>query len=415
MTAAGGVAHIYEGNGALSRVASGTPSDPATSFLLQDYDGRYLRTGHCHDVAGLGAVTVADISAVVAVFGTSEPQATYDIRRNVSPTTAPDSAIAIQDITQITAEFGQVCPDTGHFFYNGDGLRMRKQVAPAGVTQTTDYVWDTGTTPAAVLEETTGSATVDHVNGHGLIAAIQGSSASFYLSDGLGSTVALTNAAGVVTDRYRYDAFGALRSQQGSSTQPFRFAGQQQDTNVGGQPYYLRARYYSPTVGRFLTPDPALGSHAERPQSWNAYAYVQNNPVNLVDPSGLDSDDEPQPVPALVAPEDREEYCAREAEKCRKFGEERGFIDAYVMVCIPLQKECELTGNYDWLAYHERWAPYPIRKNPKEGPFWHIGEINFPRTGTGGYLNEKDSKEGRGFNCGMTQPFANGWNPFRLW
>ncbi len=50
--------------------------------------------------------------------------------------------------------------------------------------------------------------------------------------------------------------------------------------------YYLRGRYYDPTIGRFLTRDPLPASTRE-PQSLNAYPYVQNNPVNRVDPTGL--------------------------------------------------------------------------------------------------------------------------------
>ncbi len=50
--------------------------------------------------------------------------------------------------------------------------------------------------------------------------------------------------------------------------------------------YYLRARYYDPAIGRFLTRDPLPGS-ALAPQSLNPYPYVGNNPVNRVDPSGM--------------------------------------------------------------------------------------------------------------------------------
>ncbi|MCS7001192.1 MAG: RHS repeat-associated core domain-containing protein, partial [Candidatus Kapabacteria bacterium] len=49
---------------------------------------------------------------------------------------------------------------------------------------------------------------------------------------------------------------------------------------------YLRARYYGPQWGRFLTRDPLMGQHTQ-PQTFNPYAYVTNNPINLIDPSGL--------------------------------------------------------------------------------------------------------------------------------
>jgi len=50
---------------------------------------------------------------------------------------------------------------------------------------------------------------------------------------------------------------------------------------------YVNNRYYSNAYGRFMTPDPATGSSSSNPQSWNKYAYVNGDPVNLTDPIGL--------------------------------------------------------------------------------------------------------------------------------
>ena len=82
----------------------------------------------------------------------------------------------------------------------------------------------------------------------------------------------------------------------------FRFAGEEYDLKAREQGtfgltgtnglYYLRARYYDPTIGRFLTRDPLPGS-IQHPQSLNAYPYVQNNPVNRMDPTGLFSEGSP--------------------------------------------------------------------------------------------------------------------------
>jgi len=59
-----------------------------------------------------------------------------------------------------------------------------------------------------------------------------------------------------VTDTYRYDAFGATRTPPGPSAQPFRFTGEQRESESGL--YYLRARYYDPAIGRFVTGGPFL-------------------------------------------------------------------------------------------------------------------------------------------------------------
>jgi RHS repeat-associated protein len=101
--------------------------------------------------------------------------------------------------------------------------------------------------------------------------------------DGLGSVRQLTNPMGQVTDTYTYDAFGSPLVVTGSTVNPYRFAGEQADPNVG---YYLRARYYNPSAGRMVGRDPIMGSLTQ-PMSRHSYLYGFNNPVNLTDPSGL--------------------------------------------------------------------------------------------------------------------------------
>ena len=104
------------------------------------------------------------------------------------------------------------------------------------------------------------------------------------LTDGLGSTSDLRDESGDAVADYTYDVFGAIRAQSGSSPNEFTFTGEQVDADSGL--YFLRARYYDPATGRFVGQDPLLGS-AREPSSLNRYPYVLNDPVNLVDPSGL--------------------------------------------------------------------------------------------------------------------------------
>jgi RHS repeat-associated protein len=98
-----------------------------------------------------------------------------------------------------------------------------------------------------------------------------------YITDGLGSTIALANESGDVVQRYSYDAFG---NQQASGTipNPFTYTGQAWDP-VSGL-YYYGARYYDPELGRFISKDPIRHT--------NPYAYVGNDPVNATDPTGAD-------------------------------------------------------------------------------------------------------------------------------
>jgi RHS repeat-associated protein len=89
----------------------------------------------------------------------------------------------------------------------------------------------------------------------------------------------LTDSAGTATDTYSYDVYGAVRAQTGTTNNDFRFTGEQADDNANRGLYYLRARHYDPALGRFLSKDPV--------PFVNRYAYVDGNPVNLSDPSGL--------------------------------------------------------------------------------------------------------------------------------
>jgi RHS repeat-associated protein len=95
------------------------------------------------------------------------------------------------------------------------------------------------------------------------------------------TTVYLTDEYGVPSQRE-----GADGTQATASSQPFWFTGELTDFDAGTNFVYLRARYYAPDLGRFLTRDPWAGS-SRAPGTLNRYAYVGNNPTNAADPSGL--------------------------------------------------------------------------------------------------------------------------------
>ena len=115
-----------------------------------------------------------------------------------------------------------------------------------------------------------------------------------YLSaDLLGSTRLVTDEKGNVVGRHDYLPYGeeivlGRGSQWGPDVDPVRqkFTGQQRDTETGVD--YFQARYYGSTLERFTSTDPAnAGADASSPQSWNGYAYVGNNPLVNVDPTGM--------------------------------------------------------------------------------------------------------------------------------
>ena len=107
------------------------------------------------------------------------------------------------------------------------------------------------------------------------------------MQDGQGSTRTLTNSAGYITDTYDYSAFGELQNQTGTTENKYLYTGQQFDKSTGL--YDLRARFYSPSVGRFLSQD-TYAVNYNNPIELNRYGYAAGNPVNASDPSGMMAD-----------------------------------------------------------------------------------------------------------------------------
>jgi len=106
---------------------------------------------------------------------------------------------------------------------------------------------------------------------------------SFYGYDGGGNVRLLTDATGTVTDTYDYDAWGNQVNTSGSTPNVYLYRGEQYDPDLGL--YYLRARYFDPVTGRFLTRDPERG-RIVTPEGLHKYLYAWADPVNRVDPLG---------------------------------------------------------------------------------------------------------------------------------
>jgi RHS repeat-associated protein len=164
---------------------------------------------------------------------------------------------------------------TTSYGYDGDGLRRSStQGASTGT-----YTWDL----AARLPLLLADSTARYLYGpddQPLAEVMVGTNTIYYYhADQLGSIRALTDAAGAVVNTATYDPYGVPLSSTGSVSNPFGYAGEYRDGASGL--IYLRARYYDPATQQFLTVDPLVKEGEQ------AYAYVDDNPLNHKDPSGL--------------------------------------------------------------------------------------------------------------------------------
>jgi RHS repeat-associated protein len=160
------------------------------------------------------------------------------------------------------------------FQYDVFGRRTVKQIG----TNNVSYLYD-GDTPIAQLS---GGAVIASTLSGGLdryFERSEASGSSDFLPDMLGSTLALTDSSGGLQTQYTYEPFGNTSFTGSASTNPFQFTGREND---GTGLYFNRARYYSPTLQRFISEDPILFSGG----SQNLYAYAFNNPLRFSDTNG---------------------------------------------------------------------------------------------------------------------------------
>ncbi|MCF7962081.1 MAG: putative Ig domain-containing protein [Pirellula sp.] len=166
--------------------------------------------------------------------------------------------------------------------YDAEGIRVAQTISAAE----TRFLIDSVQPYAQVAMEYTpgGIIKVSYVHGNDLISQNRDGARSFYHVDGLGSTRALSDASGIVTDAYVYEAFGRTIRQVGSTENLYLFAGEQRDAATGLD--YLRARWMDTHLGVFLGRD-AFHGFVTNPVTLHKYIYANSNPIMNSDPTGL--------------------------------------------------------------------------------------------------------------------------------
>jgi RHS repeat-associated protein len=159
------------------------------------------------------------------------------------------------------------------FAYDATGLLTAKT---SGLS-TQHLAWD-ASTPLPLLLNDGEKSYVYGPNGLPIEQISSGEKPTYLHHDQLGSTRLLTDASGKTSASFSYAPYGELEGTTGTATTPLAFAGQYTDAETGLQ--YLRARFYDPGTGQFLSRDPLQALTRE------PYAYAADNPANLVDPEG---------------------------------------------------------------------------------------------------------------------------------
>ncbi len=165
-----------------------------------------------------------------------------------------------------------------------NGLRYEKTVNG----QTINHVWDGNQQIIADVIDNQFYEADCYIRGTNLVAKYnfwngKKSEYTYYTQNAHGDVVNLTDKDGKVTKNYRYDAFGVEKNIDENDTNAFRYCGEYYDTESGT--IYLRARYYDPSIGRFISRDTVTGNNID-PLSLNLYTYCLNNPLNFVDENG---------------------------------------------------------------------------------------------------------------------------------
>ncbi len=270
---------------ALGRMVS---SNDGTGAISYQYDqiGNITNKGnlsytYAQNGAGPHAVTaVSDGSAM-----------TYDNNGNMATyqTTAKTQYYTYDTTNRLTKVEAKDAGTTTKYTvvdytYDGDGGRTTKVLyVRNGSTTTlvgTNYVGD-------VYEESNGVRTDFIYMGNMRIAAFDGTHARWFIGDHLGSTSTVLDETSAVKEKIEYTPWGEVKSYENfgntSEVAWLYFTGKKLDVETGL--VYFGARFYNPKLGRFITPDTIVQS-PYNPQTLNRYTYCNNNPVNLVDPTG---------------------------------------------------------------------------------------------------------------------------------
>jgi RHS repeat-associated protein len=270
------------GYDALGRLNSETRTgaNPYTAAYVYD------AVGNRTQMTRNGATTTYTYNANDQLVSDGSATFAYDANGNLVTRTASgaDTQYAYDDEDRLVGVAGSGA--NSQYAYDDDGNRVQATTA-AGITR---FLVDTAnnTGLSQVLEERDGAGGLKarYAYGNDLASMTRNGVASFYLRDSNRNVRALSGTSGAVTDRYTYDGYGSAVAATGSTENPYRYSGERLDADTAL--YQLRARYYNPGTGRFLSRDPLPG-RLEDPRTTHRYTYANSDPIMFSDPTGQES------------------------------------------------------------------------------------------------------------------------------
>jgi len=168
---------------------------------------------------------------------------------------------------------------TASYIYNAEGARVHENVG--GTVE--EFLNGDGPQGLTIVDASQNPVETDYSFGGRPLATATTGGLFFAATDTLGTVRARLNASGAIVESDTSWPYGEFRNYANSISR-LHFTGKLDDTESGLD--YFGARYYSSSLGRFMTPDP-LGGDLTNPQSLNRYAYAWNNPVTFTDPTGM--------------------------------------------------------------------------------------------------------------------------------
>lgn len=264
----------------------------ADGNLINKYEYTYDGVGNQKTKNENSAITTFDYDALnrvqsITQAGIITQAYTYDVIGNIDNVYSEnfevgESADYTNNELNQLVQYSELGKPTVNYTYYPNGLRKTKTAN--GVTTT--YYYDGQN---VIIEAENGNLKYRNIYGMNQIARQDAAgNTEYFLYNGHGDVVKTVDSAGNVKNSYEYDIYGKVTSAVESGIpNPMRYAGQMHDSESGL--YYLRARYYDPRIGRFISEDTNKGD-INNPSSLNLYIYCYNNPLKYVDPSGHEGD-----------------------------------------------------------------------------------------------------------------------------